>query len=173
MSARYYSRRRAGGLLAAALFVAVFLGITLVLNAAGDAPALAAPASAPVAFESVSVPLAAGDGDGAADLRALLPGGGGGDGAPHSGPHPAPRRPAAQSAPGLTIVKESGWRDGRGRTTEAGGTASFTVRLATQPDHFVLVQFPSSDPGEGGCQSYLVHYRQRRQPHGEAPAYRF
>ena len=148
MSARYYSRRRAGGLLAAALFVAVFLGITLVMNAAGDAPALAAPASGPVAAESVSVPLAAGDGDGAADLRALLPGGAGG-GAPHSGPHPAPRRPAAQSAPGLTIVKESGWRDGRGRTTEAGGTASFTVRLATQPDHFVLVQFPSSDTGEG------------------------
>ena len=109
MSARYYSRRRAGGLLAAALFVAVFLGITLVLNAAGDAPALAAPASAPVAAESVSVPLAAGDG--AADLRALLPGGGGGR---HPDPHPAPRRPVLQSAPGLTIVKESGWRDGRG-----------------------------------------------------------
>ena len=41
-------------------------------------------------------------------------------------------------------------------TTEAGGTASFQVRLATQPSSDVAVAPASSDPGEGAVPGHLT-----------------
>ena len=53
-----------------------------------------------------------------------------------------------------TIPQESRSRPTSGlTTTEAGGTATFTVRLTSQPTADVTVGLSSSDPGEGTVSS--------------------
>ena len=55
---------------------------------------------------------------------------------------------ATVSAQGSLVIVP-GWTEARGRTTEGGGSVSFTVRLATEPLSYANVAFASSDSTEG------------------------
>ena len=55
---------------------------------------------------------------------------------------------ATVSAAGSLVIVP-GWTEARGQTTEAGGSVSFTVRLATEPLAYATVALASSDSSEG------------------------
>jgi len=51
-----------------------------------------------------------------------------------------------------------------GQTTEAGGTATFSVRLATRPNQDVTVSLASSDTGEGTVSPSTMTFRKNTNP---------